>query len=152
MCVQYGKLYIFHFIFATLFLMKWQQISQTILPWFLDHANVRVQMTAGVQLLLLIMGANAKGRGTHITIAHTYYSPASVKISVRYSSRSEGPTGKKNTSLRARRSNSVCYYFSLSLLERNSGKLGISGQIPNGKMHGKGLARRAPNCLILKDS
>ena len=60
-------------------------------------------------------------------------------ISARYSSRSDGPTGMKDTSLRARRSGMVCFYFSLSLLERNSGKLGKTGKISNGKMHWKGL-------------
>ena len=79
------------------------------------------------------MGANAEGKAHILLLCWTIIIilPFPPRFSVRYSSHSEGLTGKKNTSLRERRPDSVCYYFSLSLLERNSRKLGISG-------HGKG--------------
>ena len=81
------------------------------------------------------MGANAKGRGTHIAIVLDSYSPVSAPnfgsllLPQRWSDQN------KNTSLHVHRSGSVCYYFSLSLLKRNSGKLGKTGKISNGKMH-----------------
>jgi len=81
--------------------------------------------------------------------------PLPPRFSVRYSSRNEGLTGIKNTSPCARRSDSVCLYFSISLLERNSGKLGIRGQIPMGNLHGERLNEavlsspwRPPNLAI----
>ena len=73
-----------------------------------------------VLLAALVMGANAKGRGTHITVVlDSYYSLFSVTnfsallLPQRWSDRN-----KKH--IAARRSGMVCYDFSLSLLERNS--------------------------------
>ena len=89
---------------------------------------------------VIIMGANAVGKAHILLLCWTLIIlPLPPRFSVRYSSRSEGPIGIKNTSLRARRSDSVCLYFYFALLERNSGKLGISGQILNGNLHGEGL-------------
>ena len=94
-------------------------------------------------LILLIMGANAVGKA-HILLLLILIIifPFPPRFSVRYSSRSEGPTGIKNTPPRARRPDSVCLYFYFSLFERNSGKLGISGQILNRNLHGEALTRQ----------
>jgi len=105
---------------------------------YADDVQIFLPLQMNCTNSTFIMGANAEGKAHILLLLILIILPLPPRFSARNSSRSDGLTGIKNTSLRARRSAEVCYDFSLSLLERNSGKLRKTGKNPNGKMHGKG--------------